>query len=163
MPTTIVKNLRDGTLTIADGGSETLEVSFIGDDGLSWTEKLNYIVQRNRGVLAGRRSGDEDEVELTFSIQYVMYQSEETDSEPTVMDALKCAGLADEWVSTGDAGEPYSVTLTFAVLAPEKGTSETFEFTKFVPSQFSFKEGADGSAIEITGTAHLTKPDVSWE
>jgi len=166
----IVKNLRDGTLTISDGTTPTAlstSISFIGDDGLSWTEKLNYIVQRNRGALAGRRAGDEEEVELTFSVQHVMYSAESGDSAATVVDALRKQGKASAWVSTGSTGEPYSVTLTFRVLAPEKGTPgvgkyEVFTFAKFVATQIGFKEGADGNSIEITGTSHVTKPTVTW-
>jgi hypothetical protein len=160
------KNLRDGKLIIKDGttpSANELEVKFIDEGSLSWDEAHNYQNDMDRGVLKGRRPGDEEECKVSFGVKYTAYQAEAGDSEATVPDALKKKGKAAAWTSTRDSHEPHAVDLVFKVLHKDKNKYEVITFPDFALQKISVNEGDDKNVIEVEGGALAVEPTVTWE
>jgi len=108
-------DLKQATVTIKDGGSNSLEVR-IGEGNLTYTEARNMEYNLNRGVLDEVREGDQIPVAVSFDFvwEYLKGPSSASGSggTPTIEDALKQRGGAADWVSSdADTCRPYSVDL----------------------------------------------------
>lgn len=159
----ITRNLRDGSILIKDGSattpnSITLEIE---EGNMSFTEDRTARIISDRGALSHRRTGDEVACAVSFGVKFCKYASESSE-EPTVRDALTGQGEASSWVSTGNAGEPYTPDLEFRVANPDaEGHREDFLFTDFHADTLEFSEGDEYDTLSVSGTALIVGPTVT--
>lgn len=172
----ITKNLRDGVITLRDGTTPTPnELELVLDEGdLSFTRTRNKITVRDRGRLSHRRTGDEQEVEVSFSAKYTRGygDTDPASTQPTLADALQGVRSAATWVSTEDTAagalpmagptgsELFSVDLEFVINDPTGGKSETITFLGFHADTIAFSEGDEYNTISVSGTALMTEPSI---
>lgn len=162
--TTPTGTTSDGTAVWTCRAAAEVEVKFIDEGSLSWDEAHNYQNDMDRGVLKGRRPGDEEECKVSFGVKYTAYQSEAGDSEATVVDALKKAGKVEStWNSGRPSHEPHALDLIFKVLHADKGDYEVVMFPDFAVQKISVSEGDDKNVIEVEGGALAVEPTITWE
>lgn len=154
-----VIDLKNTTVTILDGGSNTLEVK-IGEGNISWSETKNRQYILDRGVLDKVRDGDEAPVDLTLAFTWEWLRSQGAESV-TVEEALKKVGAAAAWESSGaDACEPYSVDIQIENAA---GCGETYdELITF--SEFRYEKldhDAKAGTVTVTGKCNEVMPTVT--
>lgn len=161
-----VKNLRDGTIKVQvanDGGGNPGEVEVKLDEGnLSWTESRPVGMISDRGTLDHARRGDEQVIELTFSMMYQTHLDPNS-ATPTVYEALTRQGAASAWVSQTFDSDDYAVNLEFTVVDPAGGTDEVINFDQFNVTNEDFVEGAEFDTLTITGVAPLWWVDFWWK
>ena len=123
------RSIRDGILTIKDGGSETLTVR-IGEGNFTWNDRRNVDYTRDRGAIAEVRLGDDEATEVSFDFIWD-WISASAGGSVTIVEAIK--GTASAWVSAGDTCEPWAVDLELQI-SPDNCTSsmdETITFNEF--------------------------------
>ncbi len=112
-----VIDLKKVTITLQDGTSPTplsIEVK-VGEGNMSYTEKRTMEYIKDRGLLDTVREGDEVPVEVKLDFQWEYITSDEGAETPTVEEALKNTGAAEDWVSSAiaDSCAPYALDLIF--------------------------------------------------
>ncbi len=160
------RNLRDGNLTIVDGTGtpNTLDIP-IDEGDLKFTDAQPTNTIKNRGVLDHRRSGDQMEMEVSFSMKFCQWSyasGSVTGISP--VDALRKLGGASAWTSTHDSCSPYSVDLRFEMTDPTSAgvNKERLVFPKFHAETIEFSEGDDANKISVSGRSFATAPTRSW-
>ena len=63
------RSIRDGIITMKDGGSEEITVK-IGEGNLTWNERRNVDYTRDRGVISDVRLGDDEAIEVSFDFVF---------------------------------------------------------------------------------------------
>jgi len=156
-----VRNLRDGTIKIADaggtGGANVVTVS-VEDGDLSFTERHPANIIKDRGVLDHARLAEEEPVDLSFSMKF---QSFSTHAATTPYDALTQTGGASAWVSDEPNSDVYAVIIEFTIVDPAGGASETLTFARFIPEELPFSEGDPHSTLSVSGRAVITAPSIT--
>lgn len=158
-------DLKNCTLTIKDGGSNSVEVK-IGEGNLQWTDRRNIEYSLNRGSLTGAtiREGDEVPVEVRFDATYEYISSPSaisSDAPVSIDDALKGTNACSSWVSSDtDTCQPYAVDLEFVNDPGECGDAETITFPDFRWEQIDHDVRA--GTIAISGKCNTT-PEVLSE
>lgn len=154
------RNLRDGELVIQDsGGSNSVTVTL--DEGdLSWTESKPRHVIGDRGTIDHVRNGNQEACRVRFSLKYVaFFGGSDSGDAVTPVDALKQAGNASGWTSTGDAGEPYGVDLVFTITNPDSSEdNEVITFSPFFYDSLEPAEGDEYSTISCEGVMRGEAP-----
>lgn len=108
-----VIDLKKATITIQDAdGSNSIEIK-IGEGNLVYTEKRNMEYLKDKGSLDTVREGDEEPMDVRFEFQWeYIIGSTTTGDYPSVEDALKGIGAAQDWVSSSpDLCEPFAVDI----------------------------------------------------
>ncbi|MEE8551473.1 MAG: hypothetical protein V3T08_09510 [Gemmatimonadota bacterium] len=156
-----VKNLRDGTVKIADaagtGGGNSVTVD-VEEGDLTYTEKTPVHIIKDRGVLDHARLADEVPVELSFSMKY---QSHTLHVSPSPYDALTKTGGASSWVSDEPNSDVYAVIIEFTMTDPAGGAAEVLTFARFMDIVIDFNEGAEFNIMKVSGKALITTPVLS--
>lgn len=152
------RNLRNATILIKDGASNTLEIPISSGD-LAFTEKHPTFIIKNRGRIDSRKGGDEMETDVSFSFLFEQYAFASGAAVGiSVLDALKGINGAATWVST-DACGPFSVNIQFKVEDPcNAGHYEILTFQKFHGETFAFKEGNEADSVAVSGNALVPAP-----
>lgn len=129
-----------------------------------WTEGANPVIRKPRGVIAGLRQGEEQEMTVSTSFSFSWMRAETTAVEGAVDDktpyeVLHRIGFAADWLpsSHGSPCEPYTVDLVI-VDSPDCG-SEQAEI--FIFPQFAFTELAPtvgSGVVNLSGTCVATRP-----
>lgn len=166
-----VRNFRDGKLIIQDGTPSTPnQLEILGAEGdFNFTEVENTNIIMSRGKIAGRTTGDEEALSITFSFKFEQWSYEAGEGvDPAIygispVDALKQRGGAAAWVSTAACG-PYSVDLILEIDNACGGVGkEVLTFQKFHADSIDFSEGDEFNTISVTGTALVSSPVRTWE
>lgn len=152
-------DLKNCTIKIKDGSSTPNEVEIkIGEGNMSWTERVEREYELDRGSLDTVRNGDETPMEVNFDFKWEFIKAKDTDSLPTIEEALKQTGKASGWATTSsDACEPYSVDLEIENdpdCSPEEKETLTF-------ADFRYEElGHDlqNASISCSGRCNAVKP-----
>lgn len=151
-------DLKKCTLTINDGASHSVSVK-IGTGSLEYTERRNIEYVLDRGVLDAVAEGDEVPVDVRFDFAWEYITG--ATSAPTVDDALKQVGEADDWTSSDtDECQPYAVDLVF-VFTPTPSTCgdiETITFTDFRYEELSHSVG--DKKISCSGKCNVKRATV---
>lgn len=156
-------DLKKSTLTIKDGGSNSVEVK-IGEGNLNYTVRRAVEYNLNRGLLSGGtvRNGDEAPCEVRFDFTWEYIKGDTSSSgAPSVEDALLGINAASGWTSTDtDVCQPYCVDLEL-VYDPECGASgnenkETITFADFRYEQLDHDLRA--GTIACTGHCNEVRP-----
>lgn len=156
-----VRNLRDGTIKIADGGgtggANVITVD-LEDGGLSWNEKTPVNIIKDRGILDHARLADEEPVDISLTMKF---QSFSTHAAITPYDAVTQTGGASAWVSDEPNSDVYAVIIELVIVDPAGGASETITFARVCIEEHSFQEGDEYSTLSISGRCVETSPTVT--
>lgn len=158
---TNVINARDGELTIRDGTTPTaLEVVVTFDIGdLAWERKQPINLIRDRGEAKGFRLGEEEVVELSFTLQYIGLKYA---VNPTPYEALFGEGNASSWISRlEDLSDAFATQLDMEYTDVDGSSKELKTFDKFVCTSFKFDEAIEGGKMAVTGMALILKPTIT--
>ena len=150
-----VRTERNGKLTITDGDTNSIELTF--DNELNFTPAhFEEVEHFDRGA-ADPEVVDGQAVRGSLSFKMgpkaILVADTGGEEELTVYEALSQTGGAADWVSTAAAGEKFAVTLAYEVANPDStGKKETITFSKFrLSGAPSFAEGMDGDAMNFEG------------
>ena len=161
------RNLRDGQLVIIDATPVTPNELIVElDQGdLSFTETNVVQTIKNRGILHHRRVGDEEELELSFTVKFVQWSyNNGAATGISVTDACMGRGGASAWVSTDETCAPFSVDIQFRVADPcNPGSFEVLTFVKCTAFVFAFREGDDMDTLAVTCRSLSSTPVRTYE
>lgn len=156
-----VRNLRDGTIKIADaggtGGANVVTVD-LEDGGLSWNEKTPVNIIKDRGILDHARLADEEPVDITLSMKF---QSISTHAATTPYDAVTQTGGASAWVSDEPSSDVYAVIIEIVIADPAGGASETITFARVCIESIDTAEGDEYNTLSFSGRCVETSPSVT--
>lgn len=156
-----VRNLRDGTLKIADsggtGGANVVTVD-LEEGNLRWTERRPAHIIKDRGALSHARKAPDEGVEIEFGM---MFQSLSRHATPTPYEALKGVDDASAWVSDEPNSDVYAAIVEFTIDDPAGGADEVLTFERFVTEEVSFEEGEEFDRLTVRGRAPITTPTVA--
>ena len=154
-------DLKNATLKLKDGGSEELEVK-IGEGNLTWTEKVNRIYTKDRGLLNDVRDGDDEPVEVSIDFIWEFLKAD-TGNPPSPVDVLKQRGEASAWVSTdADACRPFAVDIEILYEPPCGGELNE----KIVLSDFRYEQlqyDLRNASVAVSGKCNVTEATVTRE
>lgn len=160
----LTRNLRDGQIVIKDGTATPISTTLLLDTGdLSWTEKKNTIEVKDRGVLSHTRPGDQETVDISFSVKWThLIQGSVTFSDGHMLYEL-FNELDSLYVSTSGDGEQYTLKIEFTVAAPAgvASTGEKIVFAKVYQESLQCGEGTDFNKIDFKGKDFETRPTIS--
>lgn len=159
-----VKNLRDGTLVIADasgsGGANKITVVLEQGD-LAWTEANPVDMISDRGTVDHARQGNDVPVEGTFSLMYTTHLDPNS-ATITPYEALTAQGGASAWVSdASNGGDAYAGILEFTMADPAGSTAEVVTFTEVYAENIAFAEGTPFSTLTASFRSLETRPTYS--
>lgn len=158
---TQTRNLRDDEIVVSDGGSQSLTL-LLDEGDLSWTEPENTVIVLDRGILDHTRPGDEEPIDLSYSVKW------------TSLISLTVTGSGDgsafyeminnfdgtSYTSIAPAGEKFALRHQFTLTDPAAGalTSEQITFSQVFKTSLSMSEGDDFNTISFSGTDFETQP-----
>ena len=157
MATAVVKNLRDGVLTIRDSVGSHVTVT-LDEGNLSYTEHKNTIPVMDRGVLDHLRAGDEQEMDVSFGMKFVELGG--TASATSAYEALTQRGNASNWGSTRPE-DVYTVSLDFETLNTSNARHELIQFMDFYFESIDLTEGDEFDVLTVAGKSFSTNPLIS--
>lgn len=156
-----VRNLRDGTIKIADaggtGGANVITVD-LEDGGLSWNEKTPVNIIKDRGILDHARLADEEPVDISLTMKF---QSFSTHAAITPYDAVTQTGGASAWVSDEPNSDVYAVIIELTITDPAGGASETITFARVCTESIDAAEGDEYSTLSFSGRCVETSPSIT--
>lgn len=181
------------TLTTVEAGAVTYEVTFTpaiasgsvpSDDDVitwyprrlefevetgdfEWTEGQNPIIRKPRGVIAGLRQGEDQEMSVTSSFSFSWMRAESTAVEGGVEDktpyeCLHQIGFASDWLpsSHGSPCEPYTVDIVIED-RPDCGSEQA---EVYVFPQFAFEEispSVSNGEVSFNGLCVAKRPIIT--
>ncbi len=161
----IVRNLRDGELTLIDGSNPPQRLLVVLDEGdLTWTERLRTIEVKDRGSIASGqlRRGEDESVALSFTARWTQLLGKSlTPTDPLQLYELLALSSAAGVKSTSPAGEQQTLTLEFRVNDPAGTASEVIRFSRVYRETLRLSEGNETNTIAFTGKSFVTAPIVS--
>lgn len=159
------RNLRDGQLVINDGSTVPQTLTVVLDNGdLSWTEKKNPKINRDRGALHSHRPGDDEPVQLKFSLMWTQLIGKSVTSGNATEFYEMVNNLDNTFASVAGCGENFSLEYEFTVTAPclaVSGNSEKITFAEVFLDELQMGEGDDANKIDFSGTDFEPKPTIT--
>jgi len=147
-----VRSLKDGTVTLYDGGSNSL--ALVADEGdFSFVAKQPANIISVRGVLDHARKGNEEYFDISFSMQY---ETLSTHLSVTPYDFLTKSGGAASYVSAGETNDTYAVKL--GLVAASADTTEASDDMDFIfyPEEIQGGEGDPYGVITVSGRGRFS-------
>ena len=127
----------------------------VGEGNLTWTETKEFTYVRDRGDLDTVRLGDEQPVDVSLDFMFENVTTG-TGEDVTVIDALKQAGEATEWVSASDDQcEPYAVDFLVYQCPPCGSTEDalyTFSDFRWETLEYNIRD----ATISATGKCNIS-------
>jgi len=127
----------------------------VGDGNLTFTETVERIYDRDRGILDTVRNGDEQPLELNLEFTYV-YVTQQTNKVVTPVDALKQLGDAAEWVSSdSDQCAPYAIDVELRHCVPcgtDQDEKLVFGDFRYETLEYDLQE----ATIAVSGRCNVT-------
>lgn len=158
----VVRNFRDGQMTISDGSSTPVESNVLIDEGnISWTETDGPLITRCRGTIIGVRPGDDEPMELSYTVKWTqLIQGTEEASDGHVLYEM-INNIGDTYATTSSGH--YTLDHTFVVSDPANGTStdEQILFADVYKTTLVCSEGQEYNSVEFTGGSIHTKPTIT--
>lgn len=156
-----VKNLRDGTIVIADdagiAGADKITIA-VEDGDLQWDEQNPVDMISDRGTLDHARQGDDVPVEGQFSIKYQDHLDPNS-ATITPYEAMTQQGGAAGWTTdASNGGDAYAVILVFTIADPAGGASEVVTFSEVYIETIGFQEGSPANVQTFSFRALQTRP-----
>tara|TARA_R110000765_G_scaffold8465_3_gene27281 strand:- start:10250 stop:11062 length:813 start_codon:yes stop_codon:yes gene_type:complete len=154
-----VIDLKDTTLYIKDGGSESVFPSTatikkvqvkLGEGNLQFTDRQTLNYRKNGGNLDTVSLGDQEPIDVTFDVNWEYLKGES--GSPSLREALDGTGFAAAWVSTDeDNCAPSAVNILIERIRDCGGTA-LVELTFL--KDFRFEERSSdlrGATLQISG------------
>jgi len=162
----MVIDLKKTTISIQDGSGTPLSIEVsIGEGNLTYSEKRPIEYVKDKGVLDTARLGDEEPMDVRFEFRWdYLTGSTTTGLVPSVEDALKGVGAAQDWVSSSvDGCEPYAVDITIEFdpttdNASCEGDTETITLRDF--RWESLEHDAKAGTVSCSGRCNATTAEV---
>lgn len=156
-----VIDTKNCVLKIKGGGEgEEIEVK-LGEGNFSYDEKRNMQYIRDRGVLDTVREGDEEPVDVRMDAQWEEITGATEATEPSVEDAMKQRGVAEEWTSTSDDPcEPYCVDLELTNTPDCEGVEPEVVLIQYFRWE-SINHDMKGGTLAFTGKANVKEANVT--
>jgi len=173
------------TLTQTQDGSTTWEVTFtpaiatgsvpadddvitwlpqrvemkVGEGDVEFTENQEAIIDTDRGLLDGMRSGTEQAMTISSSFVYDWLRASSGDPI-TVYEALKRKGDAAGWHNAAlDPCEPYQVDM-FIIDRPDCGSEEAEIMFFRRMRTTSISASVAGASVSLEGTCMVVEPEI---
>jgi hypothetical protein len=161
----ITRNLTDGQIVIKDGTTTPLSVTIDCDAGdLNIVTHKDRKVIMNRGTLDHVREGTQVPVDVSFTVYFSEFLTDETSSY-TPYELLMQEGDASTAKSTRvDTAEAYCVDVEFTVTNPDADAAEKDELitiSDFFVDDITFQEGNDFNTLAVKGRAMISKPTIA--
>lgn len=160
---TVVKNMRDGTIKLKDGTATPLVLTVTLDEG-----NLTYAMNANpsftvfdRGVISHVRKGDEVPITGSFSVKYVDLIAPDAAANETLYEVITKTDDASDWISTSTGTDVYTLDLEFLINDPGGGTDETVTFPDCAFTDVEFAEGDEFDTLSVSFTSIATRPTVA--
>lgn len=121
-----------------------------------------FIQNRNRGILAGVRKGDEQPGELNMAFAFRFLRTG-TNEQITAYDALYQQNGAAGWFSTAaDQCEPYAIDVVL-INQPSCGATEreVITYPQFRPN--NTRPSLEGANVQVTGNYQAERPTIVRE
>jgi hypothetical protein len=155
-------DLKNATIYIRDGDTpqNSIEVK-IGEGNLTWTEARNVEYTLDRGELDEVKLGDEIPVEVSFDFTWEYLKGATGSNTPTIEDALKNRGEADDWVSSdADVCRPYAVDIVIRYVPNcASGNEEQITLADF--RWESLDHDLRNGTVAVSGRCNITEPTVA--
>lgn len=152
-----VIDLKEATVEVADGGSESIEV-ILGDGNFTFTETHNREYRLNRGVLNSVKNGDQEPLSCSFDMEWEYLSG--ASGTPTPYEALQKIGQASSWVSsdTSDPCAPYGVNIV-VTYTPACGAGYDQEVITFPDFRLENINGdLSSSQLSADGRCNVVRP-----
>lgn len=158
----ITRSLRDGAIVIKDGDSPVNVCTVACDDGsLRWTERYEKVVTRCRGTISSRRTGDEQEVQLSFSVHWRNLVNAAVESgSASYMPYEFINFLPTEMVSTTGGLNTLDYHFTCTDPADTPTATELIVFDDVFCTELTCQEG-DPNTIEFSGEGAEERPTIT--
>lgn len=156
----VTRSLRDGAIVIKDGDSPVNVCTVSCDDGdLRWTERYEKVVTRCRGTISSRRSGDEQECQLSFSVHWRNLVNAAVEAGSAAYMPYEFINfLPDEMVSTSSGLD--TLDYFFTCTDPDGTATELVTFTDVFCTELTCQEG-DPNTIQFSGEGATERPTVT--
>lgn len=164
---TITRNMRHGTVIIADGSAtpKTLIIPISSGDFAYTVKKMAQVIM-NRGKIDHRSKGDETPMTVDFSILFSQWSHQQANTGMSPVDALLGTSVArvdNGWVSSDGCGDAWSVSVIFQIQDPCDPTHyEQLTFPDFHAEEYSFKENNTADQLSIKGNSLAEEPTRIW-
>lgn len=162
----LTRNMRNGELVVSDGNPGTAtSVTLVLDEGdLQWTENVETIEVKDRGVLHHTRPGDEMSCDLSYSVKWVQLIADTVtgSSDPAQYYEL-ISNRNSAYYTTDQCGSQFTTKHVFTVASPcgTAGVGERITFAKVYSTSRQLQEGNDWNKISFTGKNFETKPAIA--
>lgn len=153
--TTVVKNFRDGKITIGDG-TRTYDIAYENGDLSITPPRYDVTTIYDRGEIVGLRKTSNQPGSFSFTCHHRSL-SDAGSGNTTLLDVLEDTGASTAWTSNGGTGyEPTLYTLTWTIEGTDIGDTAdgTLVATK-CRFLWSAAEG-DPNTISIEGAIYGT-------
>jgi hypothetical protein len=140
----MIYNLRDAVLKMKDGSTFNITVP-IDEGDLAFSENREVLPLYDRGSIDVLREGNEQLVDVSFTIKYSGLISVSGDVTP--YELLKKYNRASSAVSVYSDSEVYAVDVTLEV------DSRLILLSAFFPEKIDFKEGEEYNTLAVSGKA----------
>jgi|GEM_PF-1831486 len=161
--TNVVRNLRDGQLTIKDATSGTPQslTVFLDEGNLNWSQTTRTIVVTDRGLLSTghTRKGNEQPLKISFSAKWTQLIGKSNNPS----DALQLYEFlmfltGANIVSTSSAGEQETLLFEFTITDPSGTASEKITFGKVFRDTLTMSERNTANLISFVGRDFASSP-----
>ena len=157
------RNLRDGSITIRDGSTPPQTCIVTCDEGnLTWTENNEYQMSYCRGELKGKREGNDQPCDMSFTAQAMQIVGYGLDSSDPITPYDIITNASGRFISTSP--DHHSVKIIFTVVDPDRvkpGPTEVITFPKWAPDTVAFSEAAEGNTIAYSGQEMGKRPVIT--
>jgi hypothetical protein len=140
----MIYNLRDAVLKMADGSTFNITVP-VDEGDLAFSENREVMPVYDRGSINILRDGNEQLVDVSFTIKYSGLIS--TSGDVTPYELLKKYNRASTAVSVYTDSEVYAVNVTLEV------DTKSILLSSFFPEKIDFKEGEEYNTLAVSGKA----------
>ena len=164
------RNLMHGSLSLQDAQANKNTLAIDIDEGnLTFDEATPGVVVKNRGALDHWSKGEEQPVNVSFTLKFTQYGSRSSKSIVaasaggavtgfSARDFLQNAGSL--LTSASGRTDVFTCGLVFSISNPVStgDQAEVLTFTNFKVESLKFSEGAEFNSIAVSGRALLTTP-----
>ncbi len=155
-------DLKHAVLTMKDkDAANSLEIK-IGEGNATWTEKINRIYTKNRGLLNDVRDGEEEPVEVSLDFIWEFLKSASGDP-PSPIDVLKNTGEASDWVSVDDDEcRPFAIDIEILYTPPCGGVDKE----RIILEQFRYEQlqfDLRNATVAVSGKCNVTEATITRE
>jgi hypothetical protein len=158
-PLTVVKTFKDGTVTLMDGGANSL--ALVCDGLLKYTiPRQAHVVIKDRGSASHVRPGEDRYITGSMSIKHI--RNVTTGAVPMPQEVLTHTGAAAAWTTTNtDNGGVFTQTLKLEIAGPGTEAAETVTLAKCKFENLQFSEGEEADELSWDFEDFETAPTYS--